>query len=285
MNRVRIFYFKIKNHAIRRIHRKAFKFKSIRKLFAARDSSSISDNFFFPSFAKIASASNEFWNFRQSHALHEILEHVSFEDGINYIENIINLGFDYEFIRNCVKDDTIGNPNVFKYENLGTACPSTLRYANVLADLISKFGNLDNFSIIEIGGGYGGQARLIRNFFPSVDYTIIDLPEVLLLAERYLYESDYRHMFKFVSSFDFGPMKCDLVISNYAFSEIKREYQFKYLSLIISKSRMGYMIYTDSSTPEINSLSFAQVLKEIPRSVAIPESPPTGTRNTLIYWK
>jgi hypothetical protein len=281
---VGVFLFKLWHHDVPRIKRRFFNNIIVRKLLIGRDVSSISDNYFFPSFCKKVVSSTEFWNFRQNPALHEILEHVTYQEGANYIENIIKLGFDYEFIRKCVRQDNVGNPKVFNYENLGLTCPSNLRYANVLGDLIVKFGNLDHFSIIEIGGGYGGLARLIRKFFPSIEYTIIDLPEVLLLAERYLRESGNQHGYNFISAFDFSSISCDLLISNYAFSELKREYQIKYLNSIISKSRMGYMIYTTKSPPELNSLSISKVLSKIPNSVATPESPSTGA-NSLIYWK
>ena len=284
MNSVRVFALKLWNYDLPRLKKRFFSYRGVRKFFSGRNASSISDNYFFPQFCKKVAKSDKFWNFRQSTLFQEILEHTSYEQGINYIQNILNMGFDYNFIRKCIRDDFVGNPNQFNYKNLGLTCPSNLRYANVLADLISKFSNLNHFSIVEIGGGYGGQARLIRKFFPSVNYTIIDLPEVLLLTERYLYESDYSHMYKFVSAFDLKSIECDLLISNYAFSELSRKNQFEYLNKIILKSRRGYMIYTTVSPPDLNSLSLTEVLREIPKSAAFPESPSTGPGNTLIYW-
>ena len=62
------------------------------------------------------------------------------------------------------------------------------RYLGVLCDLVQSrafvYGN--NLKIMEIGGGYGGLARVIMNYDPSISYLICDLEEVLFFSYVYL---------------------------------------------------------------------------------------------------
>jgi len=46
---------------------------------------------------------------------------------------------------------------------------------------------LENASVaVEIGGGYGGLARLVKSVFPSIRYIILDLPEASAIQTYYL---------------------------------------------------------------------------------------------------
>ena len=266
------------------IKRKCLSYPTIRKLLRLRPKSSISDDSVFPNFCLSAAQSDRFFEFRREPILRSILEHTTFDQGNIYLSNILNLGFDHKFVAQCTSNDVVGNPDLFYYENLGLVCPSTLRYANVLADLIIRFGDLAQMSIIEIGGGYGGQARIVKRLFPSCRYSIIDLPEVLLLTKRYLNESSPNSKYDFISAFDFDTNQSDLILSNYAFSELNRDLQFKYISNIISKATHGYIIYNSISSSDLNSLTVPEFLDIFPSAVAVPESPLTWPNNKLIFW-
>lgn len=49
--------------------------------------------------------------------------------------------------------------------------------------------NNKSFRIIEIGGGFGGLAYLIKKAYPEIDYIIVDLPESLVFSNIYLREA------------------------------------------------------------------------------------------------
>jgi len=52
--------------------------------------------------------------------------------------------------------------------------------------MIELFGLLDDAKIVEIGGGYGGQCKIIYDCFEPISYLMIDLGELLKLQEKYL---------------------------------------------------------------------------------------------------
>jgi putative sugar O-methyltransferase len=103
-------------------------------------------------------------------------------------------------------------------------------YVKVLSDLKLKFGDLNGKKIVEIGGGYGGQARVLFLEFMNLDYTIIDLPEVLLLINKFTESANLNSgKLNLFSALDFPTIKSDLVISNYAFSELPPLTQINYI--------------------------------------------------------
>lgn len=107
------------------------------------------------------------------------------------------------------------------------------QYMTVLCRIIELFGPLDGSRICEIGGGYGGQAKVILdNYIPSC-YHMIDLPEPLALQQRYLsgYPVD---LFTEPTKHNY-----DLVISNYAISEIPDNKL--YIDEVLRKSVHGYI--------------------------------------------
>jgi len=138
------------------------------------------------------------------------------------------------------KNDSVGNPNTYPY-SVGDFCPATLRYIKIAGDIDERFSHLEKAKIVEIGGGYGGQCRIIKELFPNADYTIVDLKEVLLLAKSYLDAFNLDVTFTPVEDIK-TEEKYDLVISNFAFSECTKEVQDEYLNTLIKNSEHGYMI-------------------------------------------
>ena len=76
----------------------------------------------------------------------------------------------------------------------------------------------------------------------------------------------------------------DLVISNYAFTELTREIQDVYLKKIILNSKKGYITYNDISPESFKSYKKEELLKIIPNSRIIDEKPLTHERNCIIIW-
>ena len=151
---------------------------------------------------------------------------------------------------------------------------------------MTKFNMGEIKSIAEIGIGYGGQCRIIKSMFPDVKYTLFDLPEVLGLAERYLNNYDqYKSGIRYV---DGGHIyiqdNYDMVISNYAFSELIPDVQDMYLDKVILRSKRGYITWNSSSLNNFGGYSVSELLEKIPGSFRIDEQPLTHPDNCIILW-
>jgi len=167
-------------------------------------------------------------NFKRHPHLTTIWEHCNDKIASEYLRQI---AIDNAWLLNHKwTNDHKGNADVKSFI-LIHASASTIQYVGVLSNLIKHFGPLDGMRICEIGGGYGGQARTILDVYKPACYHIIDLPEVCGLINRYIPE---------VQTFTAPTgLEYDLLISNYALSEIKD--QNKYIIHAVMKSKHGYL--------------------------------------------
>jgi len=226
--------------------------------------------------------------FKQHPDIVPIFEHTSAEQGEAYLR-IIMLQHSYLHLHlrlgRFTANDEIGGANrCITLKDGPSVSPSTLRYVKVLGDLIYA-GLASGDAIVEIGGGYGGQALVIRNKILWQSYTIFDLPEVQSLQERYLAEHDILGVFfgKLEGGITIKPW--DFCISNYAFSECNKQMQDWYLEHVILKSKKGYMTCNFiSSQFGVDSYSQEQLLSLIPNSWLEAENPLTSPANIVIRW-
>ena len=139
-------------------------------------------------------------------------------------------------------------------------------------------------SIAEIGIGYGGQCRIIKNKFPHVKYTLFDLPEVLGLAEKFLtnFEECRNNIYYVDGNHIYNTEKYDLIISNYAFSELTREIQEMYFEKVIKNSERVYITWNSISQNIFGGFSVNEILNLIPGSHDIDEKPLTHPDNRII---
>lgn len=140
-------------------------------------------------------------------------------------------------IKEC---DKVGEPPITK-TGFSTY---TLRCLHTYLDLKKYFGNWDDKKIIEIGSGHGGLCHLISNMEPTFQsYTLVDLPIVNQLAEKYLNEfSDLPHdKIKFMSCEQIIPRKYDLMIAEYSFSELDAWAQKSYLEKVVKYCKNAYL--------------------------------------------
>ena len=107
------------------------------------------------------------------------------------------------------------------------------QYITVMNRIVELFGSLDKFRICEIGGGYGGQAKVILDNYKPSCYHMIDLPEPLALQQRYL-DGYPVELFTEPTGQEY-----DLVISNYAISEIPDNKL--YIDEVLHLSKHGYI--------------------------------------------
>lgn len=233
-----------------------------------------------------AATNDEKFNvFKQNPAYTEILEHTSPQIGASYADYILKTKFDFSKLNKIKSNDSQGGAYVIEYsEPFGFISPSTLYYTKILAELEEMFGSLDGLNIAEIGIGYGGQCKVIHDYFKPASYTLVDLPEPVKLAERYHRDFNYKGI-KYLTQ-DLLPldMEYDLVISNYALTECARPIQLEYLDKVVKKSKKGYIAYNEISGGfGVDSLSKQEFTSLITCSEK-PEEPLTGNNNCILYW-
>ena len=250
---------------------------------------SLSDNGDYPQFCLKASLDDEiFKNFKRYKVYNEILEHVGYDLGLKYYDEIKKLDVSLlkdNLITEFKKNDKVGNPILFNFNEIENISGSTLRYIHVLAKLKQLFGSLDNKKICEIGVGYGGQCRILSSFFKLKSYTLIDLKPVLGLAQKYLDNYPLNTVIEYKTMNELSYDKeYDLVISNYAFSEISKEFQKIYLDKVIKQSKSGFMIMNQIAPDGFEQYSQDELLNAIPNSQIIKEIPLTYHSNYIIAW-
>lgn len=117
-------------------------------------------------------------------------------------------------------------------------------------------------------------------------YNLIDLPEAIGLAQRFLSNFDSCNgKVNFIDGLHlYTKIHSDLLISNYAFSELQREVQDMYLEKVILNSKRGFIIWNNLGQNYFNAHSVSELLKIIPNSKRIDEKPLTAQDNCVIIW-
>ena len=190
-----------------------------------------------------AANSDEFFKQFKSHpAYRHVLEHVSFEEGQQYLKEI---DIDYlDKLEEVKENDSLGSPVIYEYPSVGEISPTTIRYIKNTSDIINKFGNSFD-SIVEIGGGYGGLCKVLSSFIKFEQYLLLDLEECNLLSRKYLSHFDLPTLSYRSEEIDEIDENFDLLISNYAFSECHKEVQQDYIKRFIKKSNNFYIMHNN----------------------------------------
>lgn len=216
-----------------------------------------------------------------------ILEHVTYEQGLYYLNTILDYNnLDWSKIEKMKENDIYGSADKREFpEPFNNLSPSTLRYIKVLTDLIDMFGSLDSMKIVEIGVGYGGQSKIIMDYFNNVEYYYVDLPEVLALTKTYLEKFDYEKV-NFLDFEELPDMDYDLVISNFALTECSTEIQDLYFKKIINKCKLGY-VTTNSISAGFGIKSYKikdELLGKFKNPKIIPDFPIKAPGNFIISF-
>lgn len=232
-----------------------------------------------------------FESFKRDPILIDIMQHVSYEQGILCLSVIKNkYPHLLPLLDSFRANDAIGLPITYEYDDVGCFSPTNLRYIKIAGDIEEQFSDRPISTIFEIGGGYGGQCKILCDFMNPMKYTIVDLPEPLALAKRHCCTIGLQQV-DFVTMKQIDSLKSyDLVISNYAFSECNLEIQKMYLEKVIKNSKAGYMIcniipYFETEKPfERNEL--VNILSGYGFQVKVlPETPLTAPNNYLLIWR
>ena len=250
-----------------------------------RMSTSVSDNQAYPQVCIDASTDYGCFNdFRRNPVYNQVLEHVSEDLGRQYLQ-LISGDTDLLKCMNIFKaNDEYGNPRVCEYPAIGTISPSTLRYIKVLSDLKKHFQSLDKLNICEIGVGYGGQCRIINAYYKPATYRLVDIQPALALTQRFLNNYILHSVLTYATMNELSAGDYDLVLSNYAFTELPRQIQDVYLQKVILKSKRGYITYNEIVPAEFNSYKADELAGMIAGSRILAEEPLTHPKNCIIVW-
>ena len=183
-----------------------------------------------------------FKRFKQDSRYTAILEHVSPEQGKLYADGVLQYDIDSELIESFKENDSIGGSSLYNYgEPFGRVSPSTLRYMQNALDISYFFGEGDLNKIVEIGCGYGGLCKTINCLCEFGEYHIYDMEPASKLQEKYL--SNFDISGKVIQHSEPEELEdIDLLISNYAYSELGENLQDLYYNNVIKNSKKVYMI-------------------------------------------
>jgi putative sugar O-methyltransferase len=238
---------------------------------------------------KALSSYKNFSKFKLDTRYQAILEHCNQDQGKAYLE-IIKLESPslLSKIDLFKENDLIGGATTFEYKDIGRISPSTLRYIKVTSDIRNLFGEIIGDRIAEIGVGYGGQLLIADKVLKFNQYDLFDLPPVLALTSKYIESHTLNSAYQTISLNQHrGDVEYDLVISNYAFSELPSKLQIRYIQKILSKSKKGYLTMNSgkaNSAFREDKLSLADLRKHLPLFEIIDEKPLTSTDNYIIVW-
>jgi len=259
-------------------------------VFSNKDSESDSQaTFYVQAVSKINRVPRQFLRFRRIFDYREILEHVSFNQGMAYLQRIEEIDPKHIVeIAEYLQNDGIGKPFRYRFPLIGKASPTTLRYVSVMAEIKRIFGNNLSGDFVEIGVGYGGQFLILDKSFKIKSYSMFDLIPVLNLTEKYLEHFEYFANVKFLALDEDFSYEWDLAVSNYAFSELPKSLQREYIGKVLSRSKRGYLIMNsgleDLTGRSSGKLTLSELREALPSFEIIEEIPLTSPDNYIIVW-
>jgi hypothetical protein len=244
----------------------------------------------FRSACQRAVENEEFFNsFRRDATIKGIVETMTANYGLTCLKYIEKDKTLFNNLHKFLKSDTIGNPRLHAFKVGGqqlNIAPTTLRYVKILGELLATFGDLRSFKIVEIGVGYGGQLKIIKDFYPNISYTLVDFPEVQALAGKFVSKFHKLHNVFFRDIKDTTPVEYDLCISNYAFAEINRDLQNFYAEHILKHSKRGYLVCNIFGNRRLSDPFTREEYLEIKENAYFTqEVPQTGNNNKILIWK
>ena len=253
---------------------------------AERISTSISDNQSYPQVCIGASLNYRLFNkFRRNPVYNQVLEHVSKQQGEEYLRIISKDPDVFNVLDEFRANDNYGRPIQSEYPDIGKISPTTLRYVKVLSDIKNYVSpKLDGMNLCEIGVGYGGQCRVINAYSKPSSYCLVDIDPALRLAQRFLDNYALNSVVTYKTMNELNKKNYDLVISNYAFTELPRAIQDVYLQKIILSSKRGYITYNEITPDAFNSYKADELVALIPGAKIIKEEPLTYPKNCIIIW-
>jgi hypothetical protein len=220
-----------------------------------------------------------FMTFKQNPDYNVVLEHLTKNNGAQYVNEIERLYAEHKVLVDWEKatlNDTLGGPVLYKYQvpinnhnvisnhTTITISPTSLRYVCLgmkILEYVRTLG-LTVLDFVEIGGGYGGQCFMLHQLAEKYNimirsYTIFDLPEASALQQKYLTKlllaDDIYHV-KFMSPWqkEKNLRHDSFLFSSYALGEISVENQELYYTILSPYISHGYIIWNSDKDPTEN---------------------------------
>ncbi len=230
--------------------------------------------------------------FRRHHMYTPILEHVSRNQGEEYLKIIRD--------KYKLKDDEIfqllkplmklGSPKLLRIKGLSNKISTTgLRYLKIGLD-IREFSGNNIGNVVEIGCGYGGQAIILDKLLEIESYTFYDLWQVNFLIRRFIDNSNFstKYTISTINEDSFNIRNSwDFCISNYAFSEFPKSLQEIYIDRILKKTPKGFMLMNSGVNGEFGNIrnhNQKELLDKLANSNIKNEVPLTYKNNYLLTW-
>jgi len=253
---------------------------------------SASDNGWYPEIAlEAALCQKRYAKFRRNRNYMRILEHVDVRLASDYLDIIQDkYGLSEDIIMDLVGPlQQEGGPILRKLKKLSSPISTTaLRYLKVALDIKERYG-AEMGRVVEIGCGFGGQAILLDKITRIKSYTFIDLWQVNMLIRRFIENSSLScdYAVATIRDLKLREDKWDIIISNYAFSELKRECQQQYVEKVLLNARHGYMTMNSGFGGKfggIHNMRVDELTQLIRNCRIIEETPKTGFNNFVLTW-
>ena len=240
------------------------------------------------------------WSFKQHPLYLEILENVGKEYGIQYLY-LIEQEYPmvtFEILRKYVNiNDKYGSANKMIFttrdHRLLYCSPSSLRYVYHALILLTKFQASGCQHIVELGCGYGGLCLAVQILAPLFtdlclgSYVMIDLPEAGALTRAYLqvHQPHISTEIKIIDDVSTFPdasttFSSYFLVSNYCFSALSHEWQFKYRVHLVNHCSHGWITWQTCFGDTIENYRF--VLGK--QGDVIEEKPQTAPPDIKNYW-
>lgn len=231
-----------------------------------------------------------FATFKTDPAYTKILEHVAkrfvapYWEGIVRQETAHGIRVPWDAVK---RNDAIGGPHTVQVNGMKVS-PTLLRYVCLGMDILNHARATttgQNLRIVEIGGGYGGQAFVLACLAPLYglrirSYVMYDLPEATALQKRVLRQLAPSLPVTWpplTQATDMAPGQ--FLVSNYALGELPEKLQRAYCHALGRAVAHGYMVWNTPTVPPCVQQTIAQAgLKEQ------PEVPLTGKHNRILLW-
>jgi hypothetical protein len=117
---------------------------------------------------------------------------------------------------------------------------------------------------------------------------MFDVPLVGQLISKYIESFVINGSYRVITLNKYQPSKVDLVISNYAYSELPKKLQLMYARKVLSKSSKGYLTMNSGKGGSLDAtfekLSLDELEEILPDFEILEEDPQTAPFNYIIVW-
>lgn len=144
-----------------------------------------------------------------------------------------------------LKNTNLGNPTSIKFNKIEVNIDYLLGIEE-FTFIVDNLNELEYTSIVEIGAGFGRTAHTFLQLSKSIKkYTIIDLPEMIILSKKYLKivldKEDFEKINFYEVGEDIKEIHSDLVININSFQEMNSIVIDEYYENIVSNTKYLYL--------------------------------------------